>query len=68
MRMGMRDMTYSRNYRANESKFEHHDGPIVRGQLLDFFDQKVRGLLKIVIETQFDHSSESSAIDQFSFS
>jgi hypothetical protein len=44
MRMGMKDMTYSRNYRANERKFQH--GPIVRGQLLDFVDQKVRGLLK----------------------
>jgi hypothetical protein len=34
MRMGMKDMTYSRNYRANERKFQH--GPILRGKCLVF--------------------------------
>ena len=58
MRMGMKDMTYSRNYRANERKFQH--GPIVRGQLLDFVDTQYVGKFYYRNETQFDHSSESS--------
>jgi hypothetical protein len=45
MRMGMKDMTYSRNYRANERKFQH--GPILRGNCFVFVRQKVRGVLKI---------------------
>ena len=44
MRMGMKDMTYSRNYRANERKFQH--GPIMRGNCFVFVRQKVRGVLK----------------------
>jgi hypothetical protein len=41
MRMGMKDMTYSRNYRANERKFQH--GPILRGKCLVFVDKKFVG-------------------------
>ncbi len=53
--MGMKDMTYSRNYRANKRKFQH--GPILRGKFLVFVDKKFVGNC---IETQFDHLSESS--------
>ncbi len=37
MLMGMKDMTYSRNCRANERKFRH--GPILHGKCLDFVDK-----------------------------
>ncbi len=58
MQMRMKDMTYSRNYRANERKFQH--GPILRGKCLFFVDKKFVGYWKVVIGTQFDHLSEST--------
>ncbi len=61
MRMGMKDVTYSRNYRANERKFQH--GPIQRGKFLVIVDKSSWAnikVVKIVNKAQFDHSSESS--------
>jgi hypothetical protein len=45
MLMGMKDMTYSRNYRANERKFQH--GPILRGKFLVFVGKKFVGYEKL---------------------
>jgi hypothetical protein len=46
MRMGMKDFTYSRNYRANDRKFQH--GPILRGKCLVFFDKSSWANMKVV--------------------
>ncbi len=46
MRMGMKDMTYSRNYLANERKFQH--GPILRGKCLVFIDKSSWANIKVV--------------------
>jgi hypothetical protein len=58
MRMGMKDMTYSRNYRANERKFQH--GPILRGKCLVFVDKrlsKVSGQILILKSCESEHNS-----------
>jgi hypothetical protein len=46
MRMGMKDMTCSRNYRVNERKFQH--GPILRGKCLVFVDKSSWVIIKVV--------------------
>jgi hypothetical protein len=49
LRMGMKDMIYLRNYRANERKFQH--GPILRGntgKCLVFVDKSSWANIEVV--------------------
>ncbi len=47
---GMKDMIYSRNYRANERKLQH--GPILRGKFLVFFDKSSWANIKVQASLQ----------------
>ncbi len=52
---GMKDMIYSRNYRANERKLQH--GPILRGKFLVFFDKSSWANIKVVISCECQWST-----------